>query len=291
MRDRSITFGPTLQSALQHALQHLESIDDRSIGATVDLAQLRARFDRPLLDTGLAPTQVIDELVRDVEGGIIGNVGGRFFGWVIGGSLPAALAADWLTSTWDQNAAIHACGPAEAVIEEVAGSWLKRLFGLPDTASFAFVTGTQMAHLTCLAAARHRLLMRAGWDVEQDGMAGAPPIRLITSRERHGSIDRAARMLGLGTRAISALPCDAQGRLDPESLAAAFETSPAQPTIAQWRRQDHDIAHGHGATETGSRVDFRLWHRRVGRSRRGQESRGVAFGRADDLRQANADGI
>jgi aromatic-L-amino-acid decarboxylase len=91
-------------------------------------------------------------------------VGGRFFGWVIGGSLPAALAADWVTLAWDQNAAIHACGPAEAVIEEVAGSWLKRLFGLPDTASFAFVTGTQMAHLTCLAAARHRLLVRAGWD-------------------------------------------------------------------------------------------------------------------------------
>ena len=227
MQDRGTMFGPTLQRALEHALQHLEGIDDRSIGATVDLAQLRARFDRPLLDTGRAPMQVIDELVRDVEGGIIGNVGGRFFGWVIGGSLPAALAADWLTSAWDQNAATHACGPAEAVIEEVAGSWLKRLFGLPDTASFAFVTGTQMAHLTCLAAARHRLLARAGWDVEQDGMAGAPPIRLITTSERHGSIDRAARMLGLGTRAISALPCDAQGRLDPVS-------KPAQRSPRSW---------------------------------------------------------
>jgi len=241
MQDRGTMFGPTLQRALEHALQHLEGIDDRSIGATVDLAQLRARFDRPLLDTGRAPMQVIDELVRDVEGGIIGNVGGRFFGWVIGGSLPAALAADWLTSAWDQNAATHACGPAEAVIEEVAGSWLKRLFGLPDTASFAFVTGTQMAHLTCLAAARHRLLARAGWDVEQDGMAGAPPIRLITSSERHGSIDRAARMLGLGTRAISAIPCDAQGRLDPESLAAAFETSPAQPTIVVLQAGDLNV--------------------------------------------------
>ena len=175
MQDHGTMFGPTLQRALEHALQHLEGIDDRSIGATVDLARLRARFDRPLLDTGRAPMQVIDELVRDVEGGIIGNVRRRFFGWVIGGSLPAALAADWLTTAWEQNAATHACGPAEAVIEEVAGSLLKRLFGLPDTASFAFVTGTQMAHLTGLAAARHRLLARAGWDVEQDGMAGALP--------------------------------------------------------------------------------------------------------------------
>jgi len=209
-------FGPTLQRALQHALQYLETIEERSVGGTADLAQLRARFDRPLPESGLAAMQVIDELVRDVEGGIIGSVGGRFFGWVIGGSLPAALAADWLTSAWDQNAASHACGPAEAVIEEVVGAWLKRLFGLPETASFAFVTGTQMAHLTCLAAARHRLLARAGWDVEQEGMAGAPPIRLITSSEHHGSVDRAARMLGFGARAINALPCDGQGPADPD---------------------------------------------------------------------------
>jgi aromatic-L-amino-acid decarboxylase len=124
--------------------------------------------------------------VRDVEGGIIGCTGGRFFGWVIGGTLPAALAADWLTSAWDQNAAIHACGPAEAVIEEVAGAWLKDLFGLPQTASFAFVTGTQMAHVTCLASARHRLLKQAGWNVEEQGLAGAPAIRILTSAEHHG---------------------------------------------------------------------------------------------------------
>jgi aromatic-L-amino-acid decarboxylase len=222
-------------------LQYLESIDGRAIGATVDLARLRARFDRPLPAAGVDPVQVIDELVRDAEGGIVGSTGGRFFGWVIGGSLPAALAADWLTSAWDQNAAIYACGPAEAVIEEVAGSWLKRLFGLPDTASFAFVTGTQMAHVTCLAAARHRLLKRAGWSVEQDGMAGAPPIRLITSSEHHGSVDRAARILGFGTRAVSALPCNAQGRLDPSSLAAAFEMSPVRPTIVVLQAGDLNI--------------------------------------------------
>src|SRR5215471_14902942 len=234
-------FSPVLERALRHALHHLEDTTHRPVSTATELAHLRSRFDRALPQAGMDPVQVIDDLVRDVEGGIIGSTSGRFFGWVIGGSLPAALAADWLTSAWDQNAATHACGPAEAVIEEVAGSWLKRLFGLPDTASFAFVTGTQMAHLTCLAAARHRLLARAGWDVEQDGMAGAPPIRLITTSERHGSIDRAARMLGLGTRAISALPCDAQGRLDPESLAAAFETSPAQPTIVVLQAGDLNV--------------------------------------------------
>src|SRR6516225_12172628 len=163
----------------------------------------------------MGPAQVIDELVRDAHGGIVSSAGGRFSGWVIGGTLPAALAADWLTAVWDQNAAIHACGPAEAVIEEVAGAWLKDLFGLPQAASFAFVTGTQMAHMTCLAAARHRLLKRARWDVEEQGMTGAPSVRLITSSERHGSVERAIRILGFGKRAVSTLPADAQGRLDP----------------------------------------------------------------------------
>jgi glutamate/tyrosine decarboxylase-like PLP-dependent enzyme len=138
----------------------LEATGDRPIGAAIDLAQLRARFDHPLPQAGTDPVQVIDQLVRDVDGAIIGSASGRFFAWVIGGSLPAALAADWLTSVWDQDAAIYACGPTEAVIEEVAGKWLKDLFGVPQTASFAFVTRTQMAHVTCLAAARHRLLKR-----------------------------------------------------------------------------------------------------------------------------------
>jgi glutamate/tyrosine decarboxylase-like PLP-dependent enzyme len=145
---RRETFKPALERALAHALGRLASEENRPVAATADLEELRGRFERPLPQSGTDPARVIDDLVRDVEGGIIGSTGGRFFGWVIGGTLPAALAADWLVSAWDQNAAIHACGPAEAVIEEVAGRWLKELFGLPRTASFAFVTGTQMAHLT-----------------------------------------------------------------------------------------------------------------------------------------------
>ena len=215
-------FAPVLGCALRHALHYLESIATRPVAATADLSALRAAFARPLPHEGTDPAQVIDELVRDVEGGIIASAGGRFFGWVIGGSLPAALAADWLTAAWNQNAAIHACGPAAAVIEDVTGAWLKDLFGLPPTASHAFVTGTQMAHVTCLASARHRLLERVGWDVEERGMAGAPAIRLITSGEYHGSVERALRVLGLGKRAIMALPSDARGRLDPAALTQAL---------------------------------------------------------------------
>jgi aromatic-L-amino-acid decarboxylase len=167
----------------------------------------------------LDPVRVIDDLVRDAEGGIIGSTGGRFFGWVIGRTLPAALAADWLTSAWDQNAAIHACGAAEAVIAEVAGRWLKELFGLPQSASFAFVTGTQMAHWTCLASARHRLLAQRDWNVEEQGLVGAPGMRMLTSTERHGSIDRAIRILGFGKQAVVPLPCDSTGRPEPMTLA------------------------------------------------------------------------
>jgi aromatic-L-amino-acid decarboxylase len=237
----SDSFRPALERAFAHALGHLASGDVRPIGATTGLTELRARFDRPLPERGTDPVRVIDDLVRDAEGGIIGCDSGRFFGWVIGGTLPAALAADWLVSSWDQNAAIHACGPAEAVIEEVAGGWLKQLFGLPQTASFGFVTGTQMAHVTCLAAARHRLLMRAGWDVEEQGLAGAPAIRILTSSERHGSIERAVRILGFGKRAVTALPCNARGQLEPDVLAHALESSTSQPTIIVLHAGDLNI--------------------------------------------------
>src|SRR5262249_47490273 len=152
---------------------------------------------------GVASVQVIDDLVKDVEGGILGCAGGRFYAWVIGGALPSALAADWMTATWDQNAALYACGPAAAIVEEVAGSWLKQLLCLPPDAGFALVSGCQMAHTTCLAAARHSLLARRGWDVEQQGLFGAPPIRILSSAERHGSFERSLRLLGLGRAQVT----------------------------------------------------------------------------------------
>lgn len=234
-------FRAPLNQALSHALSYLDGLDAMPVGATVSLDELRHRLNRPLTNTGTQPDQVIDELVADTAGGIIGSAGGRFYGWVIGGSVPAALAADWLTATWDQNAASYACGPAEAVIEEIAGSWLKDLLRLPSTASVAFTSGSQMAHMTCLAAARHALLSRRGWDVERNGLSGAPALRILTSTEFHGSIDRAVRFLGLGLAAIETLPVNDCGRLLPEVLDQALAARPEAPTIVSLQAGDLNI--------------------------------------------------
>ena len=224
-------FRDSLAAALEHSLSHLESLDRAPVQATASLETLRSRLGRELADEGMAPEQVVAELVSDVEGGIIGSAGGRFFAWVVGGALPAALAADWLTAAWDQNAGIHAAGPAAALAEEVAGGWLKEILGLPAGASFAFVTGCQMAHATCLAAARHALLERRGWDVERRGLYGAPPIRILTSGERHGSIQRAVRLLGLGLDHVIELPVNGQGQLRPEALDRELEAGGEAPAI------------------------------------------------------------
>src|SRR3990172_627168 len=163
-----------LERALGHALGYLRALDRSPVAAGAALPQLRRALGRPLPERGTPAPQVVDELAADVAGGLSGSQSGRFFSWVIGGGLPSAMAADWLTTAWDQNAGIHAASPAASVVEEVAGGWLKELFGLPPEASFAFVTGTQMAHVTCLAAARHAVLARRGWNVELQGLAGAP---------------------------------------------------------------------------------------------------------------------
>ncbi|MGZ6015541.1 MAG: pyridoxal phosphate-dependent decarboxylase family protein [Phenylobacterium sp.] len=219
-----------LTRAAEHAFAWLDGIDTRSVATTATLEQMRARLGRPLADRGVPPVRVIDDLVADTEGGILGSQGGRFFAWVIGGGLPAAMAADWLTTAWDQNAGIHACGPAASVVEEVAAGWLKELFGLPDETSVGFVTGTQMAHSTCLAAARHAVLRDRGWDVEAKGLTGAPAIRILANADRHGSVDRAVRFMGLGSDNIIPLPVDEAGCVAPEGLRAALAQDQG-PTI------------------------------------------------------------
>jgi len=239
--DTASPYRPALERTLDHALAYLAGLDHAPVAATATLAELRARLALPLPDVGRDPARVIDDLVVDVAGGLIGNAGGRFFGWVIGGAVPAALAADWLTATWDQNAALYACGPAEAVIEEVCGTWLKELLDLPSDASFALVTGCQAAHVTCLAAARHALLARRGWDVERDGLAGAPPLRILSSGERHGSIERAVRLLGLGSACVVDLPTDDDGCLAPATLAAALAARGEGPTIVLLQAGDLNI--------------------------------------------------
>jgi glutamate/tyrosine decarboxylase-like PLP-dependent enzyme len=173
-----------LEVAATHAANYLETLPHRPVASKITLEELRLRLVRPLPETGMAPDKVIDELVRDIDDGILRSSSGRFFGWVIGGALPVALAADWLTSAWDQNAASNLTAPAEAVVEEICAEWAKALLGIPKSASFAFVTGCQMAHTTALASARHKLLRDWGWDVEKLGLAGAPQVRILTTEKR-----------------------------------------------------------------------------------------------------------
>jgi glutamate/tyrosine decarboxylase-like PLP-dependent enzyme len=240
MSEERSMFQEPLAAAFRYATEYVATTAERPVAATVDLATLRRRLGAPLEERGVDAAQVIEDLVRGVEGGIITSSGPRFFGWVIGGSLPAALAADWLTSTWDQNAGLYTTAPAAAVVEEVAGAWLKDLLGIPASASFALVTGCQMAHATCLAAARHALLAWRGWDVEQEGLAGAPAIRILTSTEKHGTILRTARLLGLGEKQIVNLPADDEGRLPTNALRAALESADG-PAIVVLQAGDLNI--------------------------------------------------
>jgi glutamate/tyrosine decarboxylase-like PLP-dependent enzyme len=235
------TFSRPLNAAVQHALAHLGALDSLPVGAQANAKTLRDRLAKPLDAAGVDAEQVIQDLAVDVSGGLHTTGSGRFFAWVIGGSLPAALAADWLTSAWDQNAHNYGCGPAAAVAEEVVGGWLKSVLGLPDSASFALVTGCQMAHTTCLAAARHAVLEQRGWDVEKLGLYGATPIRILSTEQAHGSIERALRFLGLGTVHWTQLPADSNGQLPPDVLTAALATDPSAPTIVILQAGDLNI--------------------------------------------------
>ncbi|HXD33642.1 MAG TPA: pyridoxal-dependent decarboxylase [Pyrinomonadaceae bacterium] len=241
MEKLTTEFRNALDLAHARAVSHLEHLDATSVAATADLQTLRSRIGKPLGREGLPPDQVIAELVDDVAGGLLGSAGGRFFGWVIGGVLPAAIGADWLTSAWQQNAAMYACSPAASVVEETVGAWLKDVLKLPPSASFALLSGCQMAHVTCLAAARHALLAARGWDVETEGLSGSPRIRVLSSTEWHGSFERAVRLIGLGRSCIKALPIDSEGRLVAEALERELETDPAVPTIVLLQAGDINI--------------------------------------------------
>src|ERR1700761_6445950 len=241
MRNPSGSFDGPLASALRHSLGHLSSFEDSSVAATVDHDTLRKRLSHPLQEAGMEATVVVEELAAAVQGGLLGSAGPRFFGWVIGGALPAALAADWLTSAWDQNAGMYACAPAAAVVEEVAGEWLKEILRLPADASFALVTGCQMAHLTCLAAARNAMLARRGWNVEAEGLIGAPSVRIVTSTEKHGTLVRAARLLGIGEKRVISLPVDEDGCLRADALEFALGSSPDEATIVVLQAGDLNI--------------------------------------------------
>jgi glutamate/tyrosine decarboxylase-like PLP-dependent enzyme len=216
-----------LRQACELALSFLAGLPHRPVGEQATPAELRARLAGPLPETGEETASVLRELAAGADPGLVGSAGPRYFGFVIGGGLPAALGADWLTSAWDQNAGTYSVSPAAAVVEEVAAAWLLELLGLPATASVGFVTGCQMAHVTALAAARHALLARSGWDVEELGLAGAPPLRILAGSEAHASLFRALRLLGLGTRNVERVESDGQGRMDPLVLARRLEAAGA----------------------------------------------------------------
>jgi glutamate/tyrosine decarboxylase-like PLP-dependent enzyme len=206
------------------AIDYLAGLTTRRVGAVADRRQLLATLGGPLPEDGASTTDVIDSLASAVAAGLVGSAGPRYFGFVIGGSLPAALAADWLTSTWDQNAAVFACSPAASVVEEVVGDWLVELLGLPTGTSVGFTTGGQMAHMTCLAAARHAVLGHGGWDVEQEGLSGAPAISVVVGAEAHATIATALGYLGIGRSRATVVETDDQGRVRLDSLAAALPT-------------------------------------------------------------------
>ena len=212
-----------LRRTAELAADFLDTLDERPIPPTATVEELRASLGGPLPAAPSDPLDVIEELAEAAEPGVVGIPSGRYFGFVIGGSVPAALAADWLTSIWDQNAGLVIAGASAAVVEEVAGTWLKDLLGIPAGASFSFVTGCQMAHVTCLAAARHAVLERVGWDVETDGLGGAPRITVVTGGKRHVTIDRALRLLGLGSGGTVHVDVDSQGRMDVAALREALD--------------------------------------------------------------------
>jgi glutamate/tyrosine decarboxylase-like PLP-dependent enzyme len=247
MAHDSSPFKAALQVALQSSVAYLESLENSSVAPAATLCELRSRLAKPLINHGIAPEEVVRDLVRDSHDGIVGTAGGRFFAWAIGGSVPAALAADWLTSAWDQNAGLYATSPSAAVVEEVAGAWLKELLGIPAAASFAFVSGCQMAHATCLAAARHALLLERGWNVERRGLSGAPAIRVLASN-RHGTVERTVRLLGIGADNVVDLELDDNERITPAVLAAALAAPPDTATIVLLQAGD---------LNTGSFDDYR----------------------------------
>jgi glutamate/tyrosine decarboxylase-like PLP-dependent enzyme len=218
-----------LDRAHEHTLAWLASLDTRRIGPSEDADHLLARLGGPLPDRGESPEAVTDRLAS-AEPGLMAIGSGRFFGWVMGGTQPAALAADWLVSAWDQNAGMRPATPAVAALEEAAGAWVLDLLGLPAGSDVGFVTGATMANFTGLAAARYAVLDRVGWDVHRDGLSGAPRVHVLVGAERHDTVDLALRYLGLG--APTPVDADEQGRLRAAALERALaEVPPGAPVI------------------------------------------------------------
>jgi glutamate/tyrosine decarboxylase-like PLP-dependent enzyme len=211
-----------LRRAARAAQGYLDGLPARRVGEGASMEELRRTLGVDLTDEGVAPAAVIDALAAAAEPGLVASSGPRYFGFVNGGSLPVALAADWLVSAWDQNAGLYATSPAAAVVEEVAAGWVLELLALPPGASVGFVTGGQMANFSCLAAARHAVLARVGWDVERDGLHGAPRVEILVGEHAHATILAALKLLGLGTAGVAVIAADEQGRMRADELERAL---------------------------------------------------------------------
>jgi glutamate/tyrosine decarboxylase-like PLP-dependent enzyme len=219
-----------LIATASRAADYREATSERPVFSAFDVPALRAALGS-MRDAPTSADAVIEDLARIIEPALVASTGPRYFGFVIGGALDAATAADVLTTGWDQNAFNAVTSPGAAIIEEVAGTWLKELLALPSDASFGFVTGGQAANTVSLAAARHHVLANVGWDVERDGLNGSPRVRVVATGERHATIDMALRLLGFGAGALEPVATDSQGAIDVAELALILKNSPPGPTI------------------------------------------------------------
>ena len=254
-------FDPTaydsaLDVAEQHARAWLRSVPDRPVRPSATADELLERFHVPLQDDPVDAAAVVDQLATDAEPGLMAMDSGRFYGWVIGGTLPAALGADWLVSAWDQNAGLRFATPGVVAVEETAGHWILDLLHLPKDAQVGFTTGATMANFSGIAAGRNDVLSRVGWDVNQLGLTGAPRVTVLAGADAHASVFLAMRYLGLGMPTL--VDADAQGRMLPEALERALEHVDGPAIVALQVGNLHsgafdpvgalaEIAHRHGA--------------------------------------------
>ena len=258
MTVRRADYTKALDRATTHAQAWLGSVGERPVKPQATADELIRVFGGPLPQHPMAPEQVIDLLADGAEPGLMAMPSGRFFGWVIGGTLPAALAADWLVSAWDQNTGLRFATPATVALEETAAGWLLELLDLPRSADVGFATGATMANFACLAAARSAVLTRAGWDVRGAGLTGAPRVHVLAGAERHETIDLTLGYLGLGAPEL--VDADDQGRIIASHLAQALRAvDPGAPTIVCLQagnvhsgafdplRTAIEVAHDHGA--------------------------------------------
>lgn len=220
-----------LRIAAAHAADYRASLTDRPVRARLPNAEAKAAFARPLGTAGRPAADVLADLIEAADGGLVASAGPRYFGFVTGGSLPSATAAEIVATGWDQNGWNGVYSPTAAAAEETAGAWLKDVLGISATASTGFVTGAQGANTVGLAAARNHVLNKAGWDVERLGLNGAPRVRILANEHRHGTIDRSLRLLGFGTESVTPVSTDAQGALDIADLRQKLDQGNKGPLI------------------------------------------------------------